>query len=151
MAPKDKEAVDLTIGNNHNNENNKGTVSKKDVPMIQEDTLSEEDRDLKERLETCVTTVVNAQQESAVSVPLRLRALEMIVTELRSATASMTSVPKPLKFLRPQYAVLKELYTTIAQDENNDVSFVELRARLADVLAVMAMTMGKQGGTLFLC
>ena len=31
---------------------------------------------------------------------------------IRSATSSMTSVPKPLKFLRPHYLMFRELYET---------------------------------------
>jgi len=144
MAPKDKDAVDLTMSSN--NETKKSKDGKKDAEAV-EDTLSEEDRELKERLETCVGTVVNAENETAVTTPLRLKALDMIVTELRTATASMTSVPKPLKFLRPHFAVLKGLYETISKDEaNKDVQFIELRARLADVLAVLAMTLGKPEG-----
>jgi hypothetical protein len=73
--------------------------------------------------------------------------LEVIVTELRSATSSMTSVPKPLKFLRPHFADLKSLHVVLENDRssatNND--FILLRARLADVLSVLAMTMGDDG------
>ena len=146
MPPKDKDAVDVTMSNNETKKS-KAETTKKDGEPIAEDTLSEEDRELKERLETCVGTVVNAENESAVTIPLRLKALEIIVTELRTATASMTSVPKPLKFLRPHFAVLKGLFETISKEENNkDVQFLELRARLADVLAVLAMTMGKHEG-----
>jgi 26S proteasome regulatory subunit N1 len=111
------------------------------------DTLSDEDKELKERLDTCVFTLVNAENEADVTVPLRLKALDVIVNELRTATSSMTSVPKPLKFLRRHYAVLKKLYDEIqnemSQDENEPL---ELRARLADVLAVLAMTLGKPEG-----
>ncbi|CAN0429775.1 unnamed protein product, partial [Ectocarpus sp. 12 AP-2014] len=37
-------------------------------------------------------------------------ALRHLSSEIRSATTSMTSVPKPLKFLRPHYAQLKKSY-----------------------------------------
>ena len=146
MPPKDKDAVDLTMSSG-SKETKKTKDGKKDPDVLVEDTLSEADRELKERLETCVGTVINAENESAVTIPLRLKALDIIVTELRTATASMTSVPKPLKFLRPHFVELKRLYETIAKDDtNNDLQFLELRARLADVLAVLAMTLGKQDG-----
>jgi len=145
MPPKDKDAVDVTMSSSET----KKSKDKNKNDVVVEDTLSEEDRELKERLETCVSTVCNAENEAAVTIPLRLKALDVIVTELRTATASMTSVPKPLKFLRPHFAVLKTLYETIAKDESSkDVQFLELRARLADVLAVLAMTMGKPEGAL---
>uniref|UniRef100_A0A6U3SHK8 26S proteasome non-ATPase regulatory subunit 2 homolog n=1 Tax=Ditylum brightwellii TaxID=49249 RepID=A0A6U3SHK8_9STRA len=108
-----------------------------------EATMSEEDLELKERLETCVSTVSNDSNEEAVTAPIRLKALDVIVTELRGATSSMTSVPKPLKFLRPHYDKLKNLHSSIDSDAVKDNDMLVLRARLADVLAVLAMTMGK--------
>jgi 26S proteasome regulatory subunit N1 len=55
----------------------------------------------------------------------------------------MTSVPKPLKFLRPQYNVLTAVYKPLADNDSLPSEQVHLRARLADVLAVLAMTMSK--------
>jgi 26S proteasome regulatory subunit N1 len=109
--------------------------------------MSEEDRQLKERLETCVSTLINESNEAAVTPAIRLKAIDVIVAELRSATSSMTSVPKPLKFLRPKYDVLKGYYGSIVEDESveGDREMVYLRARLGDVLAVLAMTLGKHG------
>ena len=45
----------------------------------------------------------------------------------------MTSVPKPLKFLRPHYETLKTTY-----EESK-------REKLADVISVLAITAGKEG------
>jgi len=42
---------------------------------------------------------------------LRSNALEMIKTEIAGATSSMTSVPKPLKFLTPLYSKITETNT----------------------------------------
>lgn len=65
-----------------------------------------------------------------------------MVDELRSATSSMTSVPKPLKFLRGHWSELKECYGGLGGDGADGVF---LKARLGDVLAVLAMTMGDRG------
>ena len=121
--------------------------SDKNDELIEDDNaMSEEDRELKERLETCVSTLINENNEDSVTTPIRLTALDVIVTELRSATSSMTSVPKPLKFLRPKFDVLKGYYGSIEGDKiTGDNEMVFLRARLADVLAVLAMTLGKHG------
>ena len=153
MAPKDTDtkAVPVTAEADkkkdeddakNTKKNNKGANSSDD--LIQEDTMSEEDRELKERLETCVSTVLNEASEASVTIPIRNNALDVIVNELRTATSSMTSVPKPLKFLRPHFAPIKTLYTTF-QDADLEKDSLEFRARLADVLAVLAMTMGKPG------
>ena len=45
-------------------------------------------------------------------------ALEELRRLIRSSTTSMTSVPKPLKFLRPHYGKLKEIYDGMAAGEN---------------------------------
>ena len=140
MAPKDtKDAVDLTA------ESDKKKDVKKKVDDETPDAMSEEDQELKERLETCVSTVIDADNEAAVTIPIRQKALDIIVTELRTATASMTSVPKPLKFLRPHYAVLKKLHIALEKISSPDNATLEFRARLADVLSVLAMTMGNPG------
>jgi 26S proteasome regulatory subunit N1 len=143
MAPLDQDAVDTTAPVDKKKDG-ATKKNKKTEEEIAAESLSEEDRELKERLETCVNTLLNKENEAAVTVPLRLQALDVIVTELRTSTSSMTSVPKPLKFLRPHFVVLKALYTVISKEgEAADNDGLELRARLADVLAVLAMTMGK--------
>jgi 26S proteasome regulatory subunit N1 len=153
MAPKgEKDAIDISVPSKGgepdreqeelNKNKNKNGESGKLPPT---ETLSEEDQELKERLETCVSTVVNKEKDA--SVTIRRQALDIMVTELRTATSSMTSVPKPLKFLRPHYSVLKELYATIAATSEAatamDTESLQLRARLADVLSVLAMTMSQ--------
>jgi 26S proteasome regulatory subunit N1 len=106
-----------------------------------EPELSEEDAALKERLDTCVSTLLSA--EADVTTELRLKSLDIIVDELRQATSSMTSVPKPLKFLRGHWLELKGYYKGGTLGEGADAVF--LKARLGDVLAVLAMTMGDRG------
>jgi 26S proteasome regulatory subunit N1 len=123
----------------------KKSKSTSDDFEIKEDAMSEEDKELKQRLEECVSTVLNQANEASVSIPIRLMALDVIVNELRTATSSMTSVPKPLKFLRPHFATLKVLYVSLEGTTTTEKEPLEFRARLADVLAVLAMTMGKPG------
>lgn len=118
--------------------------------MFKPDSLSEEDRELKERLETCVETVANVQQDPAVTTGLRLTALQMMVQELRTATSSMTSVPKPLKFLRPHYPLLKVTYEKLNKGSTEVPAtgqVLELRARMGDVLSVLAMTLSSSSST----
>lgn len=95
-----------------------------------QDELSEEDLALKQSLELMVERV----QDSEAGV--QKLALETMRQEIRSATSSMTSVPKPLKFLRPHYATLKAAYPSIHEST---------KEHLADVLSVLAMTMSEDG------
>jgi len=146
-ADNEKKALKIAVDTEKNKKNtNSGKKkSKKHTEEENENAMSEEDKQLKERLETCVFTLLNKESEATVTVPLRLKALDVIVTELRSATSSMTSVPKPLKFLRPHFAVLKELHASLIEEGQSptDNDILALRARLSDVLAVLSMTLGK--------
>jgi len=145
MPPSDdNDAVNVSVPSKRSKKESEDAKKKKGGTKGEEelhDTMSEEDKELKERLDTCVSTVLNEKNESAVTAPIRLKALDVIVTELRTATSSMTSVPKPLKFLRPHFAPLTSLYASI-QNDSLDTPMLELRARVADLLAVLAMTMG---------
>lgn len=102
---------------------------KKDEP--EEDELSEEDQLLKETLDTAVLRVKDSE---AGVVKL---ALETLKNEIRTATSSLTSVPKPLKFLREHYAALEEDFKQLKNEEN--------KKALADILSVLAMTMAEAG------
>jgi len=141
MPPVEKKEVEITAETD-TSQNKKAEKKKKDGKSLEErNAMSDEDKELKERLETCVSTLVNEKKEQSVTTEIRMNALDIIVTELRSATSSMTSVPKPLKFLRPHFDILKKLHAEISlPDQSNDV--ILLRARLSDVLSVLSMTLG---------
>ena len=56
---------------------------------------------MKEKLELCVERLGETNRD------LWPAALDMIKQEVAGATSSMTSVPKPLKFMTPLYPKLK--------------------------------------------
>ncbi|KAJ2684545.1 proteasome regulatory particle base subunit, partial [Coemansia spiralis] len=70
----------------------------------EQDELSEEDQQLVSELEM----IVERLKES--SVDIHRSAMENLNNVIRSTTSSMTSVPKPLKYLKGHYATLAELY-----------------------------------------
>lgn len=96
-----------------------------------DEDLSEEDLALKQQLELYVERVQDPDPG------LQRVALESMRQEIRNATSSMTSVPKPLKFLRPHYGTLKAYYEKM-QDS-------DLKKLLADILSVLALTMSAEG------
>ncbi|OSX63471.1 hypothetical protein POSPLADRAFT_1180395 [Postia placenta MAD-698-R-SB12] len=59
-------------------------------------------------------------------------ALETLRTLIRTSTSSMTSVPKPLKFLHPHYRELQTIYEGWLASEDKSL--------FADILSVLAMT-----------
>eukprot|EP00118_Oscarella_pearsei_P002780 m.11543 g.11543 ORF g.11543 m.11543 type:complete len:911 (+) comp23495_c0_seq1:476-3208(+) len=87
--------------------------------------LSEEDQQLKDELRMLVERL----QES--DLDLHGPALESLRTQIRSSTSTMTSVPKPMKFLREHYATLKGIFDKWTDGTN--------RRFLADVVSVLAM------------
>ncbi|RWS15345.1 26S proteasome non-ATPase regulatory subunit 2-like protein, partial [Dinothrombium tinctorium] len=101
--------------------------AKSEKEVEKEAELSEEDRQMQEELEMLVTRL----KEPLVS--LYIPALESLRTMIRSATTSMTSVPKPLKFLRQHYDSLKAIYETMPSDEAKRFT--------ADIISILSMTM----------
>ncbi|XP_044466296.1 26S proteasome non-ATPase regulatory subunit 2 homolog A [Mangifera indica] len=96
-----------------------------------DEDLSEEDLALKQQLDLYVERVHDPDPG------LQKVALESMRQEIRTSTSSMTSVPKPLKFLRPHYGTLKAYYETMGDSD--------LKKYLADILSVLALTMSAEG------
>ncbi|KAI5888837.1 26S proteasome regulatory complex, non-ATPase subcomplex, Rpn1 subunit [Schizophyllum commune H4-8] len=100
-------------------------LSKLDDSKESED-MSEEDLQLKNELEMLVERLKEP------NTSLYRPALETLRTLIRTSTSSMTSVPKPLKFLRPHYPDLQKLYEAWPASEDKSL--------FADILSVLAMT-----------
>uniref|UniRef100_A0A7N1A1P3 RPN1 N-terminal domain-containing protein n=1 Tax=Kalanchoe fedtschenkoi TaxID=63787 RepID=A0A7N1A1P3_KALFE len=96
-----------------------------------DEDLSEEDLALKQQLELYVERVQDPSPD------LQKVALDSMRHEIRTSTSSMTSVPKPLKFLRPHYGTLKAFYETMPDSDQKKL--------LADILSVLALTMSAEG------
>lgn len=71
---------------------------------LPKEELSEEDQKLKDELDMLVERL--SESDDSLYKP----ALEAIKDSIKTATSSMTAVPKPLKFLRPHYEKLEKLY-----------------------------------------
>ncbi|XP_066158811.1 26S proteasome non-ATPase regulatory subunit 2 [Euwallacea fornicatus] len=103
------------------------TEKKKDTEE-EKNELSEEDKQLQDELNLCVERLTENDQN------LYLSALNVLGTKIRASTTSMTSVPKPLKFMRLHYDTMKEIYEKIKNPQVKSVC--------ADIVSVLAMTMG---------
>lgn len=106
--------------------------SEKEKEKVKPEELSEEDKVLKEGLELAVTRL----REDDTS--LHKQALDHLISEIKSSTSSMTSVPKPLKFLRAHYNDLKSVYESWPLMHS-------MKRLMADVMSVLAMTMAETG------
>ena len=67
---------------------------------------------------------------------IKLQALEHLRKEIRTATSSMTSVPKPLKFLRAHWPTLVSNYQ---KKDNMYVPGTEHQKLLADIVCFTAL------------
>lgn len=94
--------------------------------QVQEEELSEEDLELKKNLELMVERIQDADQG------VQQLALASITKEIHTATSSMTSVPKPLKFLRAHFDTLRARCDQLPAGAN--------KAQLADIISVLAST-----------
>ncbi|KAJ3301240.1 proteasome regulatory particle base subunit [Kappamyces sp. JEL0829] len=108
----------------------KGDPKKKDAKK-EEEELSEEDAQLKSELEMLVTRLKEPKKD------LYKPALETLRVLIRTSTSSMTSVPKPLKFLRPHYKDLVAIFDAWPQSD--------IKKFLADILSVLAMSYAEEG------
>uniref|UniRef100_A0AAR5QB63 26S proteasome non-ATPase regulatory subunit 2 n=3 Tax=Dendroctonus ponderosae TaxID=77166 RepID=A0AAR5QB63_DENPD len=92
--------------------------------------VMEEDKELQRELKLLVEKITGTDPNL---IPPALKMLKYLI---RTSTTSMTSVPKPLKYLSPYYAQLKETHKHMPKGFTKRV--------LADVISVLAM--GTCGG-----
>jgi 26S proteasome regulatory subunit N1 len=114
-------------GSSTNNKKEKPEKKDEQKDEEEDEDLTEEDQKLKEELELLVLRISDPSEGV---VKLAINALK---SEIRTSTGSMTSVPKPLKFLRPHYDTLKAEYEKLEDP---------LKAMLGDVLSWLGMTAG---------
>eukprot|EP01147_Barroeca_monosierra_P010763 gene10763-2850_t len=94
--------------------------------QVDDSELSEADRELKQKLDG----MLDRLEEDDIS--LYEQCLIDLRSEIKSATSSMTSVPKPLKFLRPHYQRIKKIRDTMEHPD--------LKALTADIISLIATT-----------
>lgn len=132
MAPKAEEAVAASVSKDEKKDKEKTDKEKADQKKKEEEEedLSEEDKQLKDELELCVTRLDESDTK------LYSMALTSMTDLIRASTTSMTSVPKPLKFMIPHYDKMKEVYAKITDES--------VKTQCADVVSCLAMTMSEE-------
>ncbi|CAD7928946.1 unnamed protein product [Amoebophrya sp. A120] len=102
--------------------------SKKD---LKKEALNEEDQKLKDELELLVQRATEKHDVKIIKA-----SLDNVSEKLKTASSTMTSVPKPLKFLRPHYETLQKFYEA---EKTKFLAKDDVTCRLyADVLSVLA-------------
>ncbi|KAA8491649.1 26S proteasome regulatory subunit RPN1 [Porphyridium purpureum] len=134
MVEKKADAAGAAPGKKKESKDAKGADSKNQAKKGTGDLeveMSEEDRLLQEELALLASRAMDTD------AGVQKLALERIRAEIRSATSSMTSVPKPLKFMRDHYHPLKAFHESMMDEQN--------KVFLSDILSVLAMSMAKEG------
>lgn len=96
-----------------------------EINKNEDEHLTEEDRKLKESLELIIQRLQDSNRDVVTN------ALDSLHTQITSATGSVAALPKPLKFLRPHYETLKDVFKKLS---GND------KARLSDIISWLSMT-----------
>jgi len=99
-----------------NSDKTSETIDKKEqkpVVSTSPEDLSDDDKNLKEELELCVTRLTDT------SLEIRLASLKILKDRIRTATSSLTSVPKPLKMLRPHWKTIVDAFEANTSDKSS--------------------------------
>ncbi|CAD5220070.1 unnamed protein product [Bursaphelenchus okinawaensis] len=107
-------------------------AAKKKDAKEEKNEMTEEDKKLQEDLNMLVERLSEANQD------LYQGALESMRSLIRAATTSMTSVPKPLKFMLPHYNKMKENYEKMRDSPAKKLC--------ADIISVLAMCSEDKNG-----
>lgn len=87
--------------------------------------LDEEEQELKNKLDELVNALFDSDFE------IQVNAFNLLKNEIKSATESMTSIPKPLKYVRNHYDRLKEEYN---KEESS-----KRKALLGNLLSILVL------------
>ncbi|EGD76493.1 Psmd2 protein [Salpingoeca rosetta] len=129
MPPAGEEAtkkMDVSKDVDKNKDKDAKKNEKEEDVEINEEDLSEADRELKMKLEGYLDRLDEDDQS------LYEQCLKDLRSEIKTATSSMTSVPKPLKFLRPHYQRIKDIREKLSSPEHKAIA--------ADVISLIATT-----------
>lgn len=76
----------------------------------------------------------------------RVKAANDIKAEIQGATSTMTSVPKPLKFLNPNYPKMRDIF-----DKQTDTEFKAMFADLCSLVAMVSSAKEDSNESLLYC
>ncbi|KAI6202974.1 26S proteasome non-ATPase regulatory subunit 2 [Aphelenchoides besseyi] len=111
--------------NEKTNKDEKQTTGKRKEREEKPVELSDEDKKLKEDLEVLIARLQENDEN------LYLPSLESMRGLIRASTTSMTSVPKPLKFMLPHYTQMKQVFEKMGD--------TPAKRLCADIISVLAM------------
>lgn len=107
------------------------TNEKKNEKKVVEEVLSEEDQAMKDRIDNYITALLDPTSQASVVA----QSIELMKKEVKESTTTMTSVPKPFKFIKTHYAPLVKHYAAVKATAGREVIM-----KLADIMSILAMS-----------
>lgn len=86
--------------------------------------IAEEDKLIKDKLDDLVSKLSQLILSSSIDSSDILEIIALLRAEIQTSTSSMTSVPKPLKFLRPHYDLFKSQFETLPHSLTKVINMV---------------------------
>ena len=76
---------------------------------------------------------------------LRINSYNMIKHEITTATSSMTSIPRPLKFIRTHFSEIKEFYEKMAPSSEKEQNYKLMLSDLISVILTVVTEKDEEG------
>lgn len=104
-------------------------TNNKEEKKLLESKLSVEEEEIKKNIDEMVGALLDSELE------IKRNAYNMLKKEITTATGTMTSIPKPLKFIRFHYKKLKEAYELEKEKNLNS----EVQKLYGDILCILVL------------
>ena len=79
---------------------------------------------------------------------LRINSYNMIKHEITTATSSMTSIPRPLKFIRTHFSEIKDFYEKFVPSTEKDKNYKLMLSDLISVILSVVTEKDEEGNEL---
>jgi len=103
-------------------------ASEKDKKQSKPEKLSEEDLEYKKNIDDMVEGLFLSDYD------LRINSYNMLKHEITTSTSSMTSIPRPLKFIRTHFTEIKNFYEKFIPATEKDKTY---KLMLSDLISVI--------------
>jgi len=98
----------------------------------QKKELSDEDKEYKKNIDSMVEGLFLDDYD------LRMNSYNLLKKEITTSTSSMTSIPKPLKFLKEHYEEIKNKYNLLNPTTEKEIEYKKL---ISDLISILCMVM----------
>jgi len=117
-------------------------ASEKDKKQSKPEKLSEEDLEYKKNIDDMVEGLFLSDYD------LRINSYNMLKHEITTSTSSMTSIPRPLKFIRTHFTEIKNFYEKFIPATEKDKTYKLMLSDLISVILTVVSEKDEEGNEL---